>query len=201
MAFINVFLRATLRSECFGVLARLFSLMVMLFATGAATAQVPRAGSLEIQVKAAYLYKFGNYIEWPARVFSTADSPLVIGVMGADAMSDELARVVTGRAINGRSLVVHKVKRGDPVTGLHVLFIGKQLEGARLTDVVDAARGLALLTVTEVDDGLAIGSMINFVEVGGKLRFEIAPRTAGLGELVISARLLAAAHKVIGAPP
>lgn len=150
----------------------------------------------EYRVKAAFLYKFGSYIEWPGSSFARADSPLTIGVMGADTLADELARIVSGRSVNGRPVQVRKLRPGNSIAGLHVLFIGGADSG-RLADVLAAAKGRALLTVTESDDGLQLGSTINFVLVDDKVRFDVAPPPAESGGLKISARLLAVARKVV----
>jgi len=150
----------------------------------------------EYRVKAAFLYKFGSYIEWPSRSFTRADSPVAIGVMGADALADELAQIVAGRSVNGRAVQVRKLRPGDPIAGLHILFIGRADDG-RLPEVLAAARGRALLTVTESDEALELGSMINFVVVDDKVRFDVAPPPADSGNLRISARLLGVARKVV----
>jgi hypothetical protein len=150
---------------------------------------------VERQVKAAYLYKFGSYIEWPERSFANAGSPMQIGVVGADALADELAQLTNGRSINGRQITVRKLRREHPVSGLNILFIG-QSNGGRIAEILAATKGQPMLTVTESDEAIALGSMINFVVVDGKVRFEAAPRAAGYGNLSISARLLAAAYKV-----
>src|SRR5437016_1994271 len=104
----------------------------------------------EYRVKAAFLYKFGSYIEWPSQSFARTDSPVTIGVMGADTLADELAQIVAGRSVNGRAVQVRKLRPGDPIAGLHILFIGRADDG-RLPEVLAAARGRALLTVTESD--------------------------------------------------
>jgi hypothetical protein len=153
----------------------------------------------EYRVKAAFLYKFGSYIEWPGGSFARTDSPITIGVMGADALADELARIVSGRRVHDRSVQVRKLRPGNSIAGLHVLFIGRADSG-RLADVLAAAKGRALLTVTESDDGLELGSTINFVVVDDKVRFDVAPPPAESGSLKISARLLAVARKVVAKP-
>ena len=182
-----------------GWLLRVCLLCALLCGWRGAAAQASEHAELESQVKAAYLYKFGSYVEWPQASFAAADAPLVIGMLGADAMADELQRISAGRTINGRPVSVRKLGRGEPLAGLNVLFIGKS-NGARLADTLAALKGQAVLTVTEWDDALAGGSMINFVMIDGKLRFEVAPRAAAQGNLVISARLLAVAHKVAAGP-
>jgi hypothetical protein len=150
----------------------------------------------EYRVKAAFLYKFGGYVEWPDRSFARADSPVVIGVIGADTLADELAQTVSGRNVNGRPVLVRKLRAGDPIAGLHVLFIGR-VDRGRLAEILAAAKGQALLTVTESEDGLELGSMINFVVVENKVRFDVAPPPSESDNLKISTRLLGVARKVV----
>jgi hypothetical protein len=167
-----------------------------LFLTG--EARTEEQASSEQQIKAAYLYKFGNYVDWPDRAFASPSSPFTIGVMGADALADELAQLVPGHVIGGRQVIVRKLHREDQISGLNVLFIGKSNSG-RLADILAMTKGHPILIVTEADEALSRGSMINFVTVDGKVRFEAAPKSASLGNLSISARLLAAAYRVAGA--
>ena len=154
------------------------------------------AQTAEYRVKAAFLYKFGGYVEWPQGVFAKPDSPIAIGVIGADALAEELARIVAGRTINGRPVTVRKLRPGEAVARLHVLFVGRG-ESGRLAGILAAARGQALLTVTESEEGLELGSMINFVVVEDKVRFDIAPPPSESSNLKISARLLGVARKVV----
>ena len=154
------------------------------------------AQSAEYRVKAAFLYKFGSYVDWPQQTFERTDSPLVIGVVGADALADELAQIVAGRTINGRPQIIKKQRRGDPLTGLHILFVSRT-EEARMADALAAARGSATLVVTESNNAIPPGSMINFVLVDDKVRFDIALPPAQQGNLKISARLLGVARKVL----
>jgi hypothetical protein len=157
------------------------------------------AQSAEYRIKAAFLYKFGDYIEWPAGAFASADSALVIGVMGADPLADEFARIAGGRTIGGRPVTVRKLRRGDPVAGLHLLFIGRS-EDDRLSGLLAATKGQAVLTVTESEPTPPPSSVINFVVVDDKVRFDIALEPAEQRNLKISARLLSVARKVIGRP-
>jgi hypothetical protein len=170
-------------------------LLVVAALLGAAGALAQGVAS-EAQVKAAFLYKFGGFIEWPASAFARPDSAFSIGVVGADGVASELERVVAGRTIQGRSIAVHKLKRGDSLAGLHLLFVG-QSEAGRLVELLGAAKGQPLLVVTETEDALTRGSMINFITVEDKVRFDVALPPAERGQLKISARLLAVARKVI----
>jgi hypothetical protein len=162
----------------------------------AAAGTVPAQADREVQIKAAFLYKFGDFVEWPENAFAGSDDVFVIGVIGADAVAAELERVVAGRTIQERKVVVRRLKRGEVPGQLHVLFVG-EAEGARLGEVLAAVKGQPLLVVTESENALQQGSVINFVPVGDKLRFDVALPPAERARLKISSRLLAVARKVV----
>ena len=151
----------------------------------------------EYKIKAAFVCKFASYVEWPAQAFAQRDSPIVIGVMATDAVVDELTRTAAGLSVDGRSLVVRRLHRGEPLTNAHLIFIASSEEG-RLADAVTTLKGQPVLLVTESSHAAASGSMINFVVVDDKVRFDIAPQAAELSRLRISARLLGVARLVIG---
>ena len=153
----------------------------------------------EYRVKAAFLYKFASYVEWPARVFVRPESPFVFGVSGADALGEELGQVVVGHSVGGRPVLIRKLRRGDSVEGLHILFVGGT-DGGRPAEVLASAKGKPVLTVTESADTFALGSIINFVIVDDKVRFDVALREAELCNLRVSARLLSVARKVLAGP-
>jgi hypothetical protein len=167
-----------------------------LAAGGAARPAQADAQADEYRVKAVFLYNFGSYVEWPSGSFERSDSAVAIGVMGADTLADELAQFAASRNVNGRPVLVQKLRPGDAIAGFHVLFIGRA-GSDRLAEILAAAKGLALLTVTEAEEGLELGSMINFVVVEGKVHFDIAPPPSESGNVKISARLLGVARKVV----
>lgn len=173
---------------------RLRSLLVVLALCGAAL--TARAGEIRVeqQVKAAYLYKFATYAEWPAGAFDGPDSPFVIGVAGSDEVAQLLARFVAGRTVGGHPVEVRRLERGSPLDGLHMLYASG--ERGLVSDILAQARGYPVLTVTDSERAFAQGSMINFVIADNKLRFEVALRRVNTGRLRISARMLAAAHRV-----
>ena len=149
----------------------------------------------EYRVKAAFVFKFGDYVEWPGDAFARADSPLVFGVLGADALADELARLTAGRTVGGRAVVVRKLAAGEAWTGLHVAFVGGD-EPRQLAAALAAGAGKPVLTVTEAREGAATAGMINFVVVADKVRFDVALPDADAARLKISSRLLAVARRV-----
>lgn len=170
-------------------------LCVLLAPAGLAQAQ---GSPLERQVKAAYLVRFGGFVEWPEGTFASPDTPLQIGFAGSDALADQVEQMAAGRHAGGRQVVIRRIRRGDALTGLHILFIGST-ERAASAELLAAARSLAVLTVTDSEDVAAQGSMINFVVADERLRFEVALNHVAAGRLRISARMLAVARKVLGA--
>ena len=176
---------------------RLATLAALLFgACGAGHAQLDRAS--EVQVKAAYLYQFGGFIEWPPRALSAPDAPFTIGVVGSDAIADELGQVVATREVQGRRIAVRNLQPGDALEGLQVLFVGKS-QAARLPELLAAAKEAPLVVVTESENALSHGSMINFVAVGNRVRFDVALPQAERRQLRISSRLLGVARRVVKA--
>jgi len=79
--------------------------------------------TLERQVKAAFLYKFAGYVDWPAGAFPTNDTPVTIGVLGDDALASELSALVEGRTSGGRPVAVVRLRAIDPVPDVRVLFV------------------------------------------------------------------------------
>jgi len=175
-----------------GNLMRALLLATVLLAPALVNAQA--GGRAEIQIKAAFLYKFGGFVEWPAGAFAAADSPFTIGVLGGEPVAAELEQITTGRTVQERPVSVRRLRRGEALAGLHVLFVGRD-EVARLPEILAAAKDQPLLVVTESDNALTRGSMINFVAADDKVRFDVAPAAAGA--LRISSRLLAVARRVV----
>jgi len=149
----------------------------------------------ERSIKAAFLYKFLSYVEWPPTAFAQPDAPIVIGVMGTDEIAAELVQVIGNRTVNNRPVVVRRMREADNLAGLHVLFIG-HIEPARVASIARAAQQRAILTVSDVPGALDHGVMIDFVLLEGRVRFDIALDAAEKAGLRVSSRLLAVAREV-----
>lgn len=172
--------------------------LALLAAGGARGEERPR--DLERQVKAAFLYKFAGYVEWPEAAFPASDTPVTIGVLNDEPMEEALPKIVAGRTSSGRKVVVVRLKSGEPIPAVHLLFIGVS-EDARLRADIKAAAGRPILVVTEQDGALARGSMINFVLNRGRVRFEIARNAVEPTGLTLSSRLLSVAKTVTSGTP
>jgi hypothetical protein len=150
--------------------------------------------ALERRVKAAFLYKFLGYAEFPAGAFADSASPVSIGVVGADDLAAELARVVSGRSINNRPIVVRVLRESELHMPVHLLFVGGA-DAGRVGRAVRAA-GAALLVVTECEGGLQQGSAINFRIIDERVRFDVALDAAERKGIKLSSRLLTVANRV-----
>jgi len=183
--------------DCASLLRRAACALALCLLAWSAPLHAQSGAPLERQVKAAYLYNFGTFVDWPEDSFERPDSPLQIGVAGNDALADQVEQMVAGRSVKGHAVVIRKIRRGDPLSGLHILYVGAQ-ERAVMSEFFNAARGQSLLTVSDAEDGLALGSMVNFVVADDRLRFEVALPHVTPSRLRISARMLAAAYRVRG---
>jgi hypothetical protein len=171
-------------------MARALCLVAVFLLASAAAAQAP----LEAGVKAAYIYRFLEYVTWPAAAFRAPEDPILIGVVQNDTVSAELARIVNERMAQGRKLVLVQLKdeRDLPV---HVLYIPK-LDLPRPARIFEAARQQPTLVITDDPDGSDKGAAITFVPSGGRIQFEVALEAAARAGLNISSRLLAVAVRV-----
>lgn len=149
----------------------------------------------EYQLKAVFLFNFTQFVEWPAAAFDTAESPIVIGVLGADPFGPYLDETVRGETVNGRPLAVRRYASLDKLDGCHVLFVSRS-ETARVRQVLDATAGRNVLTVSDVDEFASQGGVIRFVTVSNKIRLRINLEAARKADLVISSKLLRPAEIV-----
>jgi hypothetical protein len=155
---------------------------------------------LERRVKAALLYRLTNYVEWPSTAFSSPDAPFNIGIAGADQLAAELTEFAAERRILNRPLLVQRRARSaDAMKNAQVVFVGRE-EAAQLSNIIRSAPPSALI-VTESEDGLRHGSVINFLVVDGQVRFEVSLEAAQRRNLRLSARLLSVAYAVHSGTP
>jgi hypothetical protein len=178
---------------------RIAALLLVLCSPVVATAQDDAPALLERRVKAALLYRFVNYVDWQEAVEQKPNAPFTIAIAGADTLANELSEVASNRTVLNRPLAVRKVRSSDIPRDAQVVFIGRG-EASQLAAVLRSIPSNVLI-VTESDDALQHGSIINFVIVEGQVRFEISLDAARRRNLHLSSRLLSVAHNVQGALP
>jgi len=143
----------------------------------------------EYQVKAAFLYNFAKFVEWPASVSAGPNAPLVIGVLGKDPFGGEIDRAVEGKTINGRRLMIRRFSSLQAYQYCHILFVSSS-ERNNLPQIIATVRNSSVLTVSETDRFAHIGGIINFVTIENRIRFEINQAAAERAGLKISSKLL-----------
>lgn len=177
---------ATVAAAATGVFAH------ALLLAGTASAAAPFS---ETQVKAVYLFNFGQFVEWPADAFASADAPFVIGIVGKDPFDGTLERVVQGESLGAHPIEVRRFESAEEVKHCNILFIGRE-EAAKLPATVAALRGRSILTVTDVAGGERDGAMIVLVTENNRIRMRINPGAAKASRLQISSKLLRPAEIV-----
>lgn len=178
---------------------RVVSALLLASAATLAVADIPDVPS-ESKVKAAFLFKFTSYVDWPTSAFEQTSAPLVISVVNDEDIAGQLTRLVSGRMVNNHSIVVRRLSSDDSSAGSHVLFIGSAASN-RLGRILDGARSQPVLTVTELDDALSFASVINFVVIDDQVRFDVSLPAAERNNLKISSRLLTVARQVLMVAP
>ncbi|HUJ00726.1 MAG TPA: YfiR family protein [Usitatibacter sp.] len=165
--------------------------LLLFVASALAQAAEPVA---ESSVKAAFLYKFSGYIDWPPERFAGAQAPFVIGVMHDDEVAAALERLVPGRSVAGHPVVARRLEPGDPLSGVQLLFVGGR-EADRAA--IRAGQQSGALVVTECPEGLEAGSAINFVVADDHVGFEVSLDAAQRTGHHISSRMLSVAKRVV----
>lgn len=160
----------------------------LLFCAILGSARAEPAVSKEYQLKAAFIYNFTKFVEWPEHSFANAESPIVIGILRGNPFNGELRKAVSGRKVNGRSIVVTQVTSTATARQVHILFVGAALD-SRLKDFTGVLDGSTVLTVGESPAFARYGGMITFTLRGDSLRFVVNIDSAKKAGLKISSQL------------
>jgi hypothetical protein len=174
-------------------------LMAALSIGGARLAWAQSSASSEYQVKAAFLFHFAQFVDWPPESFQGAGSPLTYCTVGGDPFRGALDSSLSGKTIEGRPVRVMHFKEATEIRGCQILFVGaadKKFVSGTLTSLNRSP----VLTVGESAQFAQEGGMIGFLLEDNKVRFDINLEAAEGAKLKISARLLALARTVIGGP-
>lgn len=142
----------------------------------------------ENDVKAAYIFNFAKFVEWPDKAFASKSAPIVLCVLGEDAMGDAL-QDLESKKIKGRPLTVVRTRSKEQIRSCHILYISES-EKKEISDILSKMGGRPCLTVSSVNGFASQGGMIGFVRRGNNVRFEVNPEAVRRAELTVSSRLL-----------
>lgn len=151
----------------------------------------------EYQLKAAFLFHFAQFVEWPPDALKNPDGSFLFCVVGEGPFHGDLERIVEGKLLADKLVHVQHIKQLQDSQGCYVVFIGAN-ESKQIALSTSNLRKLPVLTVGESDDFLRQGGIIRFCLEDRKVRFEINQQAAGDAHLKISSRLLLLAKTVVG---
>jgi hypothetical protein len=149
----------------------------------------------EYQVKAAFLYNFAKFVEWPAEAFKTAKDPIVVCVLGHNPFGNALEEAIRGKSVSGRTFAYRHVSDAESASDCQILFVGSE-ESKHFRSLLDNLKPMGILTVGEAKGFAASGGVINFKLDDGRVRFEINVDAAEHEQLHISSKLLSLAQIV-----
>jgi len=156
--------------------------------------------SREYEIKAAFLYNFAKFVEWPPDAFQKNPGHFVIGILGPDPFGSDLDDLLEGKTIQDKSLVLKRIAIPQDATSCHVLFISSAKE-EELDSILIALKGLPVLTVSDMDQFIQRGGVVGFTLEGKKVRFSINTKVADQAGLKVSSQLLKLAKTVISRLP
>jgi YfiR/HmsC-like len=171
--------------------------LVVCLLLASAAGQVQRAD--EDRVKAAYLYNFAKFVEWPATSFAGTDSSMLICSIGDERLAEALQQMARGKQAQGRTIEVRQVVGLDQLKSCRILLIAFR-DKERIAPILRSVQLANILTVGQSEEFIRLGGIINLVRNENSIELEINPNAAETAGLKISSRLLAVS-RVVASPP
>ena len=143
----------------------------------------------EADLKAAFLFNFTKFIEWPAEAFGAEDAPVAVGVYGDEEFAKTLRTLLADKKAHGRPFTVKRLTNPQEAKTCQILFF-RESQTRIMGQVYESIKRLPILTVGESDEFLDEGGMFNLFFEDKQLRFEVNPATAENAKLTVSSKLL-----------
>jgi hypothetical protein len=176
--------------------ARILVLLgIVLLVSGLPQSARAQSTADEYQVKAAFLFHFAQFLDWPAGALSAGGSSVSLCIFDDEPHRQELQSTIENKPIGDKVFHVHLITKAQEIQGCNILFLSRD-EARRQTAILKSLRGLPVLTVGETNEFLSDGGMIRFHLEDGKIRFDINLEPADSAHLKISSRLLLLATSV-----
>ncbi len=128
------------------------------------------ANAQKEKFQSIFIYNFSKYVKWPDSMNS---GKFVIGVIGSSAMQNELKSMAASKNVNGLPIEVRQFNSAAEVKDCHILYLASS-ESGKIDQIVSLTNGKAILIVTDKPGLAEKGASINFVEVDGKIKFELS---------------------------
>jgi hypothetical protein len=152
----------------------------------------------EPSLKAAFVYNFAKFTEWPADALPAAAS-FIACVLGDGPVSDALERSVKGRLLSGHSVSVSRMALDGPLRTCHLLYVSG-VTAAQVSAIVTIVKGAPVLTIGDIDDFAPLGGIAHVFVENGRMRFDLNVDRAKLSRLQLSSKLLTLASRVHDGP-
>ena len=152
----------------------------------------------EYQLKAAYIFNFLKFVEWPEDVTPDAHGKWVVGYVGDSPVGEELTRLLEGKEVFGRGLLAKRLQPSDSLQSCNILFIGPS-EKKKLPSILTALHNSSVLTVADMDDFVGSGGMIQLFVEDTRVRMAVDASATTRARLKISSKMLLLA-RVVGGP-
>jgi uncharacterized protein DUF4154 len=157
------------------------------------------AAPTEYEVKAAYLYNFGRFVQWPAKATALRGDSFSICVLGEDPFGPILNATIAGETIDGKNVVAKQISAPQQAANCRILFISSS-EDRRLKEILAELDKASVLTVGDMPQFARRGGMVQFVLDGNKVRFEVNLPSAERAGLTLSSQLLKLAVSIRKSP-
>ncbi len=145
----------------------------------------------EYELKAAYLFNFGKFVQWPNEAFKSPADPFIIGIYGNNPFEEILQQTIQNKTIQNRPIIIINITTIEDAATCHILFISK-INKLQLNQLLQSINNKPILTVGDnIEDFCQSGGIINFTRQYSQKRFEINNKASAHALLVISSKLLA----------
>lgn len=170
-------------------------IFLLLLSTGGRAQNAVDATFSEYEIKAAFLYNFAKFVEWPETVFVDSARSVYIGILGKDPFGSVIDKTIANKKVKGKPLAIRRFQKLEDLKLCHILFISAS-EKDSVTQILDTVENLSILTVGDMDQFAEKGGIINLLNKDNKVRFNINLIAAERANLKISSRLLKLAEIV-----
>lgn len=148
----------------------------------------------EYQIKAAFIFQFAKFIEWPREAMPGPSLPMVLGILGDIPAGANFQQTFANKSINDHPLLVKEFRQAADVTNCHILFISSSLlnamEEKERREIMEKLGRSSVLIIGEAPGFTEAGGMINFVKENNRIRFQINEPAAKKAKLKVSSKLL-----------
>jgi len=171
------------------LLARRVPILILFLGLLSAPSSAGTKLTQEYDLKAAFMFHFAQFVEWPAAALPERSTPLTIGIFGEDPFGKSLDEMVVNETVRGHKLLVRRFKNVSQVDSCHILFISSS-EAGRLDSILSHLTRRSVLTVGESKDFAQRSGIIGFVLKQKRLRLAVNLAAANAAGLTISSKLL-----------